>query len=79
MSSSAHRIVEKDRKANSGPTETTAAKRQAHEVFLLSLIERNRFAVFATPFCLAGVMILLETFGGQRFHDVINFLVRIPQ
>jgi len=78
MSSSAHRIAEKNRKANAAPTET-AADTLTREGYLISLIERNRVAVYATPFCLAGIMVLLDTFGGKRFHEVINFLVRIPQ
>jgi hypothetical protein len=79
MSSSAHRIAEKNPKGRGAPNETAADKRQTHEVYLLSLIERNRIVVFAAPFCLAAIMILLESFASQRFQDVINFLVRMPR
>jgi hypothetical protein len=41
---------------------------------IFSFIERNRLAVMSSPLCLAAIMILLNTFAGQRVHAVIEFL-----
>jgi hypothetical protein len=46
---------------------------------IFSLIERNRFAVMASPFCLAAIMIFLNMFAGQRVHAVIDYLTGISQ
>lgn len=44
-----------------------------NEKSIFSFIERNRFAVLASPLCLAAIMIFLNMFAGQRVHAVIDF------
>jgi hypothetical protein len=42
-------------------------------------IERYRVAVTISPFILAGIMISLNMFAGQRIHAVIDFLTGFSQ
>jgi hypothetical protein len=49
------------------------------EGLIFSFIERNQFAVMASPICLAVIMIILNMFAGQRVHAVIDFMTSIPQ
>jgi hypothetical protein len=78
MATSIPQMKEKAKKAEVIMSETIAVSHKNDGVFF-SFIERNRFVVMASPFCLAIVMILLKMYANPQVHTVIDFVTGISQ